>query len=318
MIVRLLRDNTFLNPIFRVFILGLVKISNRLKWVADRYRIYGDVHLQVEGVKFKIYSEGDDFIANDIYYGFEYEAIEFKLVKVLTKRVNYFVDIGANTGIFSIFCSCSNASSKVIAFEPHPENYKRLVKNIELNSLSRIESYQLAVGNANEKISFTIPFDNSITPISSASEGFTKNFSSIQFKNIEVKQISLDQFLSSYSLSSIDLIKIDVEYYEYEVLQGALEILSSKKPLLLLEILNYDKLIEQFPKMENTLDSNYANRLESLLSSIGYYAYQLKPEGVEFVDAIAHAQGSRNFLFAAKLVPGRLVLYSQIAENFSF
>lgn len=149
MIVRLLRDNTFLNPIVRIFVPGLVKISNRLKWVAHKYRIYGNVH------------------------------------------------------------------------------------------------------------------------------------------------------------------------YEYEVLLGAVETLSSKKPLLLLEILNYDKLIEQFPKMEYTLDSNYANRVESLLSSIGYYAYQLKPSGVEFVDTIANAHGSRNFLFATKLVSGRIIRYSQLAETFS-
>lgn len=317
MMLRILRDNYFVNSILRMFVLGLVKISKRAKWIADRYRVYGTVYLDVENVGFRIFSKGDDFIANDIYYGLEYEILEFRLIKAFMRKGRYFIDVGANTGIFSIFCSSINSDIKVLSFEPHPENYKRLLKNIGLNTSSQIQSYQLAVGNSMGTISFTIPLDDSLSTTSSANESFTRNFSAIQFKNIPVKQTSLDLFLSSYPICSIDLIKIDVEYYEYEVLQGAVEILSTKQPLLLLEVLNYDKLVGQFPEMEGKLKSNHANQIEKLLSDHGYFAYQLLPDGVKFVTSVSESRAGRNFLFSTKYLSDQLIPYNQLADTYS-
>jgi hypothetical protein len=59
------------------------------------------------------------------------------------------VDVGAHTGIYSLFACALNSSCVVFAFEPFPPIYARLVENIRLNGFeSRIRSFQAAVSDA--------------------------------------------------------------------------------------------------------------------------------------------------------------------------
>ena len=314
--LKILRDNYFINAIGRLFVFALLRFSKRAKWIAHKYRIYGVVNVNIEASRFRIYSEADDFIANDIYYGLDYETSEFKLIKALVNKSNYFVDVGANTGIFSIFASCVNNDLQVISFEPHPGNLKRLLKNVALNK-APIQSFELAMGNKESTTHFTIPLDDSLSTISSINNNFTENFSDTAFKTIEVKQRTLDSFLKPYPISSRDLIKIDVEYYEPQVLEGAAGILSTAKPWLLLEVLDYSQLVQQFPRMKGMISEDHAYQIESALSSFGYFAYQLQSNGVKLVNSVIGPHENRNFLFAPIRLSNELIPYHTLADSFS-
>lgn len=314
MILKIVRDNHFINSILRRVVRTVVRFAKKAGFLADKYRVYGKVELMIQDVQIKMYSEADDFIVNDIYYGKAYEISEFKIVKSLTKKSKFFVDIGANTGIFSVFARCANKDIQVISVEPHPGNFKRLLKNASLNDI-HLQSFEVASGNSDEIIRFTIPSNDSLSPISSANNAFTSNFSTIPSKIIHVNQRTLDSILESYPISNKDLIKIDVEYYEPTVLAGATRILSTAKPFILLEILDYKKLTNQFPDMKSTIREDHASEIERILSSFGYFAYQLQTDGVKLVPSLDGTLQNRNFLFAPVKVQHKVIPYLSLADS---
>jgi FkbM family methyltransferase len=293
----LFRDNRLVNVVVRSFLKLAALLPLNLSWAMNRYRVYGNIKLNIEDVQFFAYSRADDFIVNELYYGLAYELEEFKLLKAVLPQSSFFIDVGANTGIFSLFSAAVNPALKVISFEPHPGNYQRLKKNFSLNPKLNADLLPLAVGEQEQKIRFTVPKDDSISTTSSANAAFTRHFHSIPFKEIEVTQTTMDTALASLPISSCDLIKIDVEYYELSVLKGAHRILTEKKPFVIMEILRYSGLIEKFPEMDGKLQSDHAHQIESLMLSCGYEIYRLEASGIYRINSIFDTEHLRNFLF---------------------
>lgn len=63
-------------------------------------------------------------------------------------RVDYFLDIGANAGVYSVLFAVHRLGGEIIAFEPDPGNHARLIANIEANGLSGVvRVVQAAVGD---------------------------------------------------------------------------------------------------------------------------------------------------------------------------
>ncbi|RWA06966.1 hypothetical protein EKO27_g8138, partial [Xylaria grammica] len=52
----------------------------------------------------------------------------------------FVVDAGANIGMFSLFVKQKFPAAKVLAFEPAPETYSILRRNLELHGLSDVET----------------------------------------------------------------------------------------------------------------------------------------------------------------------------------
>jgi FkbM family methyltransferase len=307
----LLRDNEIANPFFRNIIRRLYRINKLFRRVTSLYRVYGIVSLKVDGVKFKIYAQSDDHIANNIFYGQNYEDDEFRLLKRLTQRSQYFIDIGANTGIFSIYAASANPKLNVLCFEPHPSNFDRLAKNISINSTTNVNAFSNAVGATKRDIEFVIPADLGISATASANEVFASNFHPIDYKRISVKQISIDETLRDLPLTFLDVIKIDVEYYELEVLKGAKATLQNKRPSVIIEILQYEYLVEQFPKMKNKISENHAIEIFSFFTAIGYHCYSIE-RGV--LNSIKTLQGAnRNFLFVSAQLSGSQYSFDEIS-----
>jgi len=65
-----------------------------------------------------------------------------------SRRIDYFLDIGANAGVYSILLAKKNLGGEIIAFEPDPGNRARLLANIQVNGLQdRIRVVADAVGD---------------------------------------------------------------------------------------------------------------------------------------------------------------------------
>jgi FkbM family methyltransferase len=65
-----------------------------------------------------------------------------------THPVDYFLDIGANAGVYSIMLAVKGIGADIVAFEPDPGNRARLMENIAANGLEyRIQVIPHAVGD---------------------------------------------------------------------------------------------------------------------------------------------------------------------------
>ena len=63
------------------------------------------------------------------------------------KAIDYFLDLGANTGFYSVMLASKRLVGSVIAFEPDPGNFARLLANLHLNGLTaKVRALPYAVG----------------------------------------------------------------------------------------------------------------------------------------------------------------------------
>ena len=70
-------------------------------------------------------------------------------VSLAAQPAGYFVDVGANSGLYSVMFATRNLANRIVAFEPDPGNYARLLSNLTLNGLChRVDARRLALGDA--------------------------------------------------------------------------------------------------------------------------------------------------------------------------
>jgi FkbM family methyltransferase len=70
-------------------------------------------------------------------------------VSLAAQPAGYFVDVGANSGFYSVMFATRNLANRIVAFEPDPGNYARLLSNLTLNGLChRVDARRLALGDA--------------------------------------------------------------------------------------------------------------------------------------------------------------------------
>ena len=139
------------------------------------------------------------------------------------------LDIGGNIGNHTIYFALECKANSVYTFEPQDDIFKILEKNIGLNSMGSIcTAYHCGLGseNGNAKI-FAYDKDNiGGTQLAMDSSG-----------GIEVRR------LDDFHFQNINFIKIDVEGFEFDVIKGAKELLTSQSPIIYCEI--YDDKYEK-------------------------------------------------------------------------
>lgn len=151
-----------------------------------------------------------------------YEPFETELVKKKIKSGNIVVDLGANIGYYTlIFSKLVGDSGLVLAFEPDPQNFSILKRNVEANKCSNIVLFQKAVFNKNEILKNFLSDDN---------YGDHRIYNpGDRDKYKEVSAVVLDEELRDYN--QIDFIKIDVQGSEQFALNGARQILSKNREI---------------------------------------------------------------------------------------
>jgi FkbM family methyltransferase len=141
------------------------------------------------------------------------EDYRFRDLKVTTNKL-YFIDIGAQIGSFSLLVANIYKQSNVFSFEPMPENYECILRNIKLNGLSNICPYQLAVGAEKKKAILYFRKNtsggHSIFPEVSQYLSITKE--------VPIEIISLEDIFSMNNIPFCNFLKIDCEGTEYDIL----------------------------------------------------------------------------------------------------
>jgi FkbM family methyltransferase len=136
------------------------------------------------------------------------------------------IDIGANIGSTSLAWTKTLRTGRIYAIEPHPETYKTLVRNIQLNgAIGRILPYQFAMGSEDGEISLFISDEGSMAmrPGSYKWHG----------REISIPSRNADSFIEEEGIKYIDILKMDIEGYELEALRGAREVLKITKRIVL-------------------------------------------------------------------------------------
>jgi len=167
---------------------------------------------------------GETGLTGNIYTGLmEYEDMLFLLHAL--QPSDTFIDVGANIGAYTILAS-KVVQSNSIAFEPLPETVERLKDQIYINRLvDKVDVRNIGIGDKKDSLFFT---NNNDTVNKVSLKGDVENTTSVEVSTLDSE---LDQN-SSY------FFKIDVEGFEYNVLEGALKILSTKKVVAIIIELN--------------------------------------------------------------------------------
>lgn len=196
----------------------------------------------------------DSVLSKIIYDGFEQEELNF--VKSILKSGDVFIDIGANVGLFSLIASqCVGKEGHVIAFEPAPTTFNRLLENQELNNIKNIDARNIGLSNELGELNFYIS-DNGHDAWNSFAPGADNKLQ----KKIGVSVSTLDHELFSVDKSKIKLVKIDVEGWEKFVLQGGENFFRHFSPIVMVEFTD-----------ENTFNAGYSvHEIYDIMVSYGY------------------------------------------------
>jgi len=175
-------------------------------------------------------------VENDIFWkGLtgRWEKRSIEIWMKLSEKATVILDIGANTGVYSLISKSLNPDSRVIAFEPVERIFNKLEHNFQLNNFA-IESMLMAISDHNGQAIFYDTYGQH--PYSATLENFSQNSN---YKPVKVEITTIDHLIREKKLEKVDLIKIDVEHHEPEVMKGFSSI-GKYQPSILIEILSDD------------------------------------------------------------------------------
>ncbi|MFC1626592.1 FkbM family methyltransferase [Patescibacteria group bacterium] len=140
------------------------------------------------------------------------------------KNDDWVIDIGAHIGTDSIHIAKQYPGIRVLCFEPLPENYTLLKKNIIANGISEnITALQMGIASTKGKKKLYIDESNS--------GGSSLSFEQLE-KSIEIQSTTLEHIVKQHNIKRIPFLKMDCEGCEYDILYNC-----PKKILNMIDIL---------------------------------------------------------------------------------
>ena len=231
-----------------------------------------------DGRSFFYSATPNDVIARALYWrGLkDWESETIPVFYKMAQSAQIVLDIGANTGFYTLLACTANPNARVIAFEPVPRVYEKLVEHIRINHFDdRCEAHRMAVSNFVGTAQMHIPFGDLPTSASLNTDGF-RGFSGTL---VEVPVTTVDAVMGD---KPVDLAKIDVEGFEPQVLEGMRMTLRRFRPALFIECLP---------------DGPY-REVEEILKNLGHQIYLLSHNGpIQVEQVVPRRVYHENFLF---------------------
>ena len=159
-----------------------------------------------------------------VYSSGEWEPYTEELFQHAIKPGATVLDLGAHHGYFSLLASRMVGDKGVVhAFEPAPENFQILKKNIELNHLTNVVPVNQAISDTTATLPFFIEKQNDVQG------SLYSTLRSNEF-TIPVECVTIDEYMAG---QPVDVIKMDIEGGEPAALEGMRKTLSNSKDLVL-------------------------------------------------------------------------------------
>jgi FkbM family methyltransferase len=122
------------------------------------------------------------------------------------------VDIGAGIGEFTLDVARRCPDSRILAYEPNPESFSLLIRNLEGNQIENVEAFPYAIGSGSPGRTMLQPEAEPVTSSTSLDHGAAA---------VDVPQRSLKDVLATLGETGPEFLKIDCEGCEYDVVLGA-------------------------------------------------------------------------------------------------
>jgi len=234
---------------------GLSKLILRSNYLKNKLykdlRFVGNFGVELKDGDFEMYNPGYTTIENELFWnGIEgWEKVSIDIWQTLSKDARLILDIGANTGVYSLIAATINPDATIIAFEPVQRTSELFKKNLALNSNFQIELVNKAISNKNGEALF-YDVDTISQYSASLNEKMLEDLENRVSYTVEVICIdNLDLLIGN----KVDLIKLDVEMHEPEAIEGMLNTIKRDKPSILVEILTDEigKQIQELLKNED-------------------------------------------------------------------
>jgi FkbM family methyltransferase len=254
------------HPLNRADQLGA--IGRLASWQAGSRLLRGPVILPFVDDTVLVMERGMTGATGNWYCGLhEHEEMLFVL-RVLRPN-DLFVDVGANIGSYTVL-GAGVVGAQTVSFEPIPQTYKRLLRNIEVNHLAaKVEAHAIGVSDREGRLRFTDNLDTVNHVLNDVEKGpFT-----------EIKVSTLDHVLAGRSPS---LIKLDIEGHESAALRGAATILA--QPSLLAVLLETNESGERYGVSHK--------EVTDVMAKAGFSPFQYLSDTNKLIPADAHCQNT--------------------------
>lgn len=162
-----------------------------------------------------------DWIQRNIYLG-SYEQPQTSHILSYLKPGMTFVDVGANIGYYTAMAASKVESGRVIAYEPNPYAFDRLIEWAQTNHMAGVVPVCAALAaTPGSLVTHFYEGDNhTASLVPEVPEGATETIVEVRVLDEEAERLSIQQ---------IDVMKIDVDGYEWQVFSGCKRLFREKK-----------------------------------------------------------------------------------------
>lgn len=196
-----------------------------------------------------IVSNSQEYYRMRTFWTKEPETIAF--IMNLMEDGDTFYDVGACIGQYSLLAAYLYPKSKVYAFEPHINNYKRLIENVKLNKLDNITHMCVALSDHNGEEDFCIMQTETGT---TGSQIYHLEAPKLKYK---IQAITIDKLIETCDFPSH--IKLDVDGTEMDIIKGMEQTLKDKRLKSVIVEFNErtEEMIQTFENNGFTKDNIY-------------------------------------------------------------
>jgi FkbM family methyltransferase len=204
-------------------------------------------------------------LANNLQWNNEIVEIIKKFIKKY--NLKHFLNIGAHIGTVSL--PISKNIKKVTSIEAYNPTYNHLIENINLNQITNIIPFNIAIGDKRETVNF-LKTDRIVNNmggmhvITEVDKLYNLRSAESVDNTISCEMFSLDEV---DEINNFDIMLVDIEGMDARFLQGAKNKILKNKPIIIIEIWDNNKR-----KFENMLISR--ENVIKYIINLGYTLYK--------------------------------------------
>jgi FkbM family methyltransferase len=214
----------------------------------------------------------------------EYEPAETGALARLLQGCSTILDVGANIGWFSLWFAHRLQTATIHAFEPLPDNFQFLARNIAANHLGgRVLLYPYGLSDR------AGTFDFYSYPTGSTNASLLNVSGAGNAVKVIGKTVTLDSWVRETGTAP-DLLKCDVEGAELLVFKGGEATIARHRPIVFTEMLR--KWSKPF--------GYHPNDVLKFFERLGYGCHSIGPRGLASFGKMTDASIETNFVFLHK------------------
>lgn len=170
-----------------------------------------------------------------------------------TNKEPFIIDCGSHIGLSILYFKSLYPKARIIGFEPNPENFEILQKNIKTNKLKDVKLIKAAVSDKNGEAHLHVSLNNDEPWTWGDTIVYNMWGDKSEDNNIPVKTVRLSTFITS----PVDFIKIDVEGSERAVVEEIEPKLHLVKAIVMeYHLTETGKIVNKYSEIKNIFERN--------------------------------------------------------------